>query len=185
MKAWKRLDDGTDIVEIGHKSVIRKKFRMNSGKVIHADISGHEGTKAAIVYALTPAGEIIVARQFRCGPETVMEEMPAGLVDPGETPLEAARRELIEEVGYTSDNIELVGTAYVNAWDSGLHYYYIAHDCYKVDNATNPDEFEEIEVTTISIAELFDNARNARMTDVQGVFLAYDKLRELEEKQSK
>lgn len=180
MKAWQRLDDGSDVVDVKFRPIVKKRFRMNDGTEISANISSAEGNTASIVYALTPENRVIVARQFRCGPEKVMDEMPAGAVDPGETPEQAAHREMLEETGYATDELELLGAAYVNAWDNSLHYYYLARNCYQVEGATNPEESEEIEIDTISIAEFFDSAKHARMTDTQGVFLVYDKLKELE-----
>lgn len=181
MKPWKRLDDGTDIVDVKFRPIVKKRFRMNNGRRIEANISSKEGNQAAIVYALTTDNRVVVARQFRCGPEQVMDEMPAGLVDPGETPEQAARRELREETGYATDEeLELLGSAYVNAWDNSLHYYFLAKNCYPVTGSMDPEDDEEIELDTITITELFDNARNARMTDVQGVFLVHDRLKESE-----
>ncbi len=153
---------------------------MNDGKIMHADITSPEGNTAAVVIALTPDNKVVIARQFRCGPEKVLDELPGGLVEPDETPMQAIRREMAEEIGYGSEYIELLGTSYINAWDSTMHYYFLARNCYQVD-AVNADEWEEVQVDTISISQLLENARTAKMTDVQGVFLAYDRLRELEE----
>jgi len=53
-----------------------------------------------IMLGLTPAGEIILVRQFRPALRRFTLELPCGAVDPGESPLEAARREFYEETGY-------------------------------------------------------------------------------------
>lgn len=159
-------------------TVVSKKFLMNSGKIMNADVGSDQDTKASIVIALTPENKVIIARQFRCGPEKIMDELPGGVVDPGETPEQSARRELREEVGYDTDALEYIGKSYVNAWDNREHYHYLARNCYKVD-AGNSEEFEEIEVDTISIEQLFENAKNATMTDVQAVLFAHDTLTEL------
>jgi 8-oxo-dGTP pyrophosphatase MutT (NUDIX family) len=54
------------------------------------------------VLAETSAGEIVLVEQFRPAREAVTIELPGGLVDPGETPLACALRELREEVGYAA-----------------------------------------------------------------------------------
>ena len=61
------------------------------------------------VVALTPGKKIILVKQYRFGTGKVSLEVPAGVVDPGETPVETARRELLEETGYRSDNWKPVG----------------------------------------------------------------------------
>lgn len=62
-----------------------------------------------------------------------------------------------------------------------IHHYFFAKDCRFV-GAHNPEEFEEIEIETVSIHQFIENAKSAMMTDSQGVFLAYEKLKELEGK---
>lgn len=55
---------------------------------------------AVAIIAESHRGEIVVIRQFRWAVGETLYELPAGLVDPGESPEEAARRELAEETGY-------------------------------------------------------------------------------------
>lgn len=181
MQAWKRLDDGSKKTKVGFRSVVHKQFAMNNGQTIHADIIGTEASSAAAVIVLTNDNEVVIAKQFRCGPEKIMYEMPGGMVDAGETPEEAARRELREEVGYEAKQFKYLGAAYINAWDNIIHHYFLATDAYSIGQSS-PEEFEEIEIEKISISEFIDNALKARMTDAQGVLLAYDILRELEKK---
>ena len=52
------------------------------------------------VIARTPAGDVVLIRQYRHGTAAVHVEIPGGMVDPGEDPLVAAQRELAEETGY-------------------------------------------------------------------------------------
>jgi ADP-ribose pyrophosphatase len=63
-------------------------------------------------YASTVAmvdGCILLVEQYRPAVEKVTLELPSGLVDPGETPAEAAKRELLEETGYVAAEIEVLG----------------------------------------------------------------------------
>lgn len=182
MKPWKRIDNGNIVQKIGFRTIVSKRFRMNNGKEMQADISGAEGSQASGVIALTPDNQVVIAKQFRCGPEKIMLEMPGGLVDAGESPAQAAKRELLEEVGYEVGTIEHLGKVYGGAWDNAAHHYFIARDC-KFSGSRNPEEFEEIEVCTIPIAEFIKNAKEGLMTDTQGVLLAYDMLKEIEGEQ--
>jgi ADP-ribose pyrophosphatase len=63
------------------------------------------------VVARTPDGRIPIVRQYRPAIEAFSWELPAGLVDPGEQPIESARRELMEETGYPARTIHPLGTA--------------------------------------------------------------------------
>ncbi len=63
----------------------------------------------ASIVALTLEGKMLAVRQYRPSVERYTVELPSGLVDAGETPLEAARRELLEETGYAADDMELLG----------------------------------------------------------------------------
>lgn len=66
------------------------------------------------VIALTPEGELVMARQFRAGSNEDALEVPGGLLEPGEDPLEAGARELLEETGYSGGTARLVLQVYAN-----------------------------------------------------------------------
>ncbi len=61
------------------------------------------------VVPLTEKGEVVMVRQYRHGAGEISLEIPGGIVDPGEEPAEAARRELLEETGYEARSIEPLG----------------------------------------------------------------------------
>ena len=58
-------------------------------------------------------GRILIERQFRYGPGRVYVEIPAGKKDPGETSLETAKRELVEETGYRARRWALPSRAFI------------------------------------------------------------------------
>jgi len=63
----------------------------------------------AAVLAITAEERVVIVRQYRPAVERYTLELPSGLVDPGETAAEAARRELLEETGYEAGELEVLG----------------------------------------------------------------------------
>ena len=63
----------------------------------------------AVIVALTGDDRLLAVRQYRPSVERYTVELPSGLVDPGESPAQAAQRELLEETGYAADEVELLG----------------------------------------------------------------------------
>jgi ADP-ribose pyrophosphatase len=106
------------------------------------------------VIALTKDREVLLVKQYRHGAEQVMLEIPAGVMDPDdESPEQAARRELLEETGYTSDRFIEVGRVYPNpATHNNLTYSFLALDAEPVSEQ-HLDATEEIEVSSIPFDE--------------------------------
>ncbi len=78
--------------------VVHERAVGPGGVVIDRRIVKHPG--AAVMVARNEQGEILLIRQFRLPIRRQLWELPAGTIDPGETPLRAAKRELTEETGY-------------------------------------------------------------------------------------
>ena len=66
------------------------------------------------IIALTGDQQVLLVRQFRHGTGEVTLEIPGGLVERGDTPIDAARREMLEETGYSSPVMRLLGTVHPN-----------------------------------------------------------------------
>jgi 8-oxo-dGTP pyrophosphatase MutT (NUDIX family) len=81
------------------------------------------------VVALTPERELIVVRQFRFGSGSITTEIPGGVIDGAEGHESAARRELREETGYTSDRWTYLGAVEPNpAFHTNLCHHWLAED---------------------------------------------------------
>jgi 8-oxo-dGTP pyrophosphatase MutT (NUDIX family) len=113
----------------------------------------HSGSWAQIV-PVTKEGDVVLVRQYRHGAKRVTLEMPAGLVDPGEDPAEAALRECLEETGYRARNAISLGVVYPNpALFANRLYAYLAKDVVPERAIANVGA-EETEVVLVPTREL-------------------------------
>ena len=95
----------------------------------------------------------LMVRQYRHGSSSITMEFPAGLVNEGEDPEIAARRELVEETGYSAEKFVLIGSIKPNpAFMSNTSYTYFAVDPVK-SNEQSLDEDELIDVKIIPVKE--------------------------------
>jgi 8-oxo-dGTP pyrophosphatase MutT (NUDIX family) len=106
------------------------------------------------IIALTKNREVVLVRQYRHGVQEVLLEIPAGIMDSeDESPLQTAKRELLEETGYTSENFFEVGRSYPNpATHTNMTYSFLALDVEHVGQQ-HLDETEEIEVSLMPFDE--------------------------------
>jgi 8-oxo-dGTP pyrophosphatase MutT (NUDIX family) len=136
---------------------IHPKFRVDkcelpSGNLLNAIV--FEFTAWANVLAVTKNNEAVLIKQYRHGVRAVMWEIPGGVVEDGEDPIEGVKRELLEETGYTSSNIIPLGKFHPNpAIQANTMYCYLALDAEKVAEQ-QLDGMEEIEVYLVPMDEL-------------------------------
>jgi 8-oxo-dGTP pyrophosphatase MutT (NUDIX family) len=110
------------------------------------------------VLALDESGKVIVVEQYRYPGAGEFLELPGGTTnhDRKENPLDAAKRELLEETGYESEDWTHVGTHYPNpALQTNQIHVYLAKNCKKTSDL-NLDPFEEIEVKVMPLSEFQD-----------------------------
>jgi ADP-ribose pyrophosphatase len=147
LKPWKILES----------NYLRPRYRFDqvelpNGKVFEA--TALEFRAWASVLALTKKQEVLLIKQYRHGAQSVIWEFPGGVVEDGENPLDGARREMLEETGYTTSNIIEIGKFYPNpSLQTNLMYGYLAYDAEKTD-VQKLDEAEEIEVHLVPLDEL-------------------------------
>jgi ADP-ribose diphosphatase len=113
--------------------------------------------------ALTPEGRILLVRQYRPAIERFSLELPAGMIEENEDPAKAMARELIEETGYTTESITLIGTtATCSSRISNCTYSFFIRAGARV-----PEFFEEpgVSVSSATSGELQDLIRSGEFSE--------------------
>lgn len=183
MKPWKRIEP-TKVTKVGWRTITSKTFEQPGGNIAVFDLLHADGQEFASILPLTPDNKVIIARQFRPGPEKIMEELPGGFVDKGETPKETAIRELMEETGYKPGKVEFVGSFHKDPYMNSIWHGFIAYDCVKHTDIQTLEVEEHVEVDLISVGALLDNALSDKMSDSEVVLRTYDKLRQLQKEEN-
>ena len=138
-----------------------------------------ERPDAAIVFPLTGTGEVVLVRQYRPAINRVELGLPAGLVEEGEDPGKAARRELLEETGYAGGEWEPLGAvaSSPSLKDNWAHLY-LARGVERT-SVPQPDEYERVEVVLVPLGEILAEVKSGNIVSSSGVaaiLLALDAL---------
>ena len=106
------------------------------------------------VIPLTPENDVVLIRQYRHGIRDITLEIPGGLVDPTDSPSEAACRELWEETGYREETLSPLGFVYPNpAIQNNLCYTFIARNVSRT-GSLNQEDREDIEVVVRPLSDI-------------------------------
>lgn len=147
LKPWK-------VLESKH---LQPRFRidrceLSNGKMINAAVL--EFQTWANVLAVTKDQKVVLVKQYRHGVQEVLLELPGGVVEDGETPMDGIKRELLEETGYTTEHFVEVGSFYPNpANQTNTMYSFLALNVEKVADP-HLDDGEDLEVHLIPLDEL-------------------------------
>ena len=141
--------------------------QLPNGHVAHWDYIHHDG--AAAVVPVRDDGKILMVRQFRNALDRETLEIPAGKVDaPDEPKIQCAYRELEEETGYHSDNLEfLISVNTTVAIMDELIEIYVARDLVPTKQALDEDEF--VDVVPMDLDELCDMIYAGELRDSKTV----------------
>jgi ADP-ribose pyrophosphatase len=156
----------------GYLRLTSRQYRMPDGTELWWDIVG--GNRSAAVLALTPQRQVVLARQFRPGPGLVLDELPGGRLEDGETVEGGAARELLEETGYAG-RLRVLASDWLSASARTRRFVAVAEDARQVASP-RPDPGEHIETVLCSLTDFRARLRAGALTDVDLGYLALDHL---------
>lgn len=142
--------------------------RTPTGDVVQRQVIRHPGAVAVVAIC---NGKVVFIRQYRAALDTEMLEIPAGKLDqPGEPPIEAAKRELIEETGLYSESLVELGSFHTAAGfcDEKITIF-AALDPREGDRDTDGTEEAYSQLITVPVKEVEDWLVDGRITDAKTI----------------
>ena len=139
---------------------------MPDGKQITREVVQHPG--AVAIVPIDTEENVLLVRQYRYAAGQSLLELPAGVIEDGESPDDTAQRELQEEIGYASNNLRALGGVYSSpGFCTEFLYLYIARDL--VPSRLPGDEDEDISVETIPMSRVDRLIRLGEIQDAKTV----------------
>ena len=159
-----RLVRSESVFDGAFLKVRRDQVKLPDGHLAWREHIVHPG--AVMIVPIADDGQLVVERQHRYPLDHVLLEFPAGKLDPNETTLDCARRELLEETGYTAREWAYAGRLHnAPAYSNEFIEIWFARGL--VAGAQALDDGEFLEVLTLSESELFAQSASGRLTDAK------------------
>lgn len=161
---FEQTEESTGIFNGRIITVHEDTVQLVDGTQAKREIVDHNGGVAII--GLTEEGEVLLVRQFRAPYKEVLFEIPAGKLEKGEDPFEAAKREFQEECGCTAENFKYIGELYPTPGYCGeiIRLYYATGLEFGEQNL---DEDERLDVYRVPLGEAFDRCINGEFKDAK------------------
>ena len=148
-------------------TVYRKTYHLGNGNPDQQHITVQK-PEFALIAALDEAQNVLLVQQYRHGTDRAYWALPGGFIDPGETPLAAAQRELLEETGYSASRATFVGTLHpVPAFLKTAAHIVLCEQLAKVPHAILDDEIEKI--ASVPLATAIERIFAGEIDEMQAV----------------
>jgi ADP-ribose pyrophosphatase len=156
----------------GYRKIIERTFTLPDGRTEKFEIKSEQ--PSVCILPITNQNKVLLANQFRPGPEKIVLDLPGGAIDGNETALQAARRELLEETGYLGELFP-IGTCLECGFSTKVRHNFVATKCEKV-GPPQLDSNEFIETTELALDEFRDHLRSGELTVVETGYMGLDAL---------
>lgn len=144
------------------------EVRFPNGSIGELEMIRHSGASAVVplVDAAKADPEVVLIRQYRYAANGYMYEIPAGRLDPDESPEECASRELREETGYSADRLRQLTTIYTTPGftDERIHLF-VAEDL--TNGVATPEADEFMETHQIPLSQAVAMVRSGEIVDAK------------------
>ncbi len=171
---WKTLS--SEYITKNNWATLRKDTCEMPSGVVKDDYYVLEYPNWVNAVAITKENKILIVRQYRHSADIVALEIPGGVIDAGEEPLQAIKRELLEETGYLFEDLKLVSTIYPNtATANNVTYCYLALNGIKLQEQ-HFDEHEDLiveEYTIDEVKQMLLNNEISQALHTTGLFYAF------------
>lgn len=148
-------------------SVERRQVRINN-RVVERDVVVFPDS--VIILPVLKSDQIILIKQYRAAINDYIYEVPAGVVEPGESIREAARRELIEETGYEPGELIEIGIYYPTpGYSTENMHFFIARNLEYV--GMKPEPYEVIKPYVISVKDALEMIKSNEIKDLKTALL--------------
>jgi ADP-ribose pyrophosphatase len=147
-------------------SIDRDRVRMPNGRTVTVDVVRH--SRSVVLVPVPRPGTVILVRQYRYAVNAFLWELPAGSVDEGESPEEAARRECHEEIGLIPSTIVRLSAMYPTPGycDEEMVFFRLS-GLEKTDEKAAVDEDEDIESKVFELRDARDMVRSGEIQDMK------------------
>jgi|Deesub1362A_J573_1020465.scaffolds.fasta_scaffold00073_82 ADP-ribose pyrophosphatase len=163
LKKWEVLSTEELFAAPPWVRVFTDRIRLPSGRIV-PDYYRVELPEYAMVFAQTDDGKVLFERQYKHALGRITLALPTGCVEKGESPIETAKRELLEETGYKANKWRFVGSFLVDGNKGcGKAHFYIAEKLEKVADPVN-DDAEESEILFMPINSIMKAILNGEIS---------------------
>ncbi len=170
IRDWKLLSRKEIYAALPWIKVYLDTILLPSGRVVD-DYHLIEAPHFAMVCAHAADGKILLERQYKYAVDKVTYCLPAGLIEKGEAPLDAAKRELVEETGYRADTWVEVGEFPVDPnRGGGTGHFFIAGGIEKIAEPVQ-DDMEDIEVVFLSESAMMEGVLGGDVLSISSIAL--------------